>query len=136
MAVVTAPVGSLRCHTVLDPVSLVFRSCWTPVDRLRPQAATARAPWSRYSFSFSSALSPEGTAVDTSSPVSLQLLYLGFQRDVSEAALRLTGGDVQLATQLLLDQQGVLSPELLSESPSSEEPSTSTGRTHLTDQLA
>uniref|UniRef100_A0AAQ4PQP8 Negative regulator of ubiquitin-like proteins 1 n=1 Tax=Gasterosteus aculeatus aculeatus TaxID=481459 RepID=A0AAQ4PQP8_GASAC len=68
-----------------------------------------------------------GTAVDTSSPVSLQLLYLGFQRDVSEAALRLTGGDVQLATQLLLDQQGVLSPELLSESPSSEEPSTSTG---------
>ncbi|XP_031166301.1 NEDD8 ultimate buster 1 [Sander lucioperca] len=61
-----------------------------------------------------------------------QLLYLGFERDVSEAALRLTAGDVQSATQLLLDNQGVLSPELLSESPpstssspSSEEPSTS-----------
>ncbi|KAI3355568.1 hypothetical protein L3Q82_018396, partial [Scortum barcoo] len=66
-----------------------------------------------------------------------QLLYLGFERDVSEAALRLTGGDVQSATQLLLDNQGVLSPELLSasppstssssslHSPSSEEPSTS-----------
>lgn len=73
------------------------------------------------------------------------MLYLGFDRDVSEAALRLTGGDVQSATQLLLDNQGVLSPELLSvsppstssssSSPSSEEPSTSsgsTGRTHLT----
>uniref|UniRef100_A0A3P9M2C7 Negative regulator of ubiquitin-like proteins 1 n=1 Tax=Oryzias latipes TaxID=8090 RepID=A0A3P9M2C7_ORYLA len=57
-----------------------------------------------------------------------QLLYLGFQRDASEAALRLTAGDVQAATQLLLDNQGVLSPELLSQplsSPSSEEPSTS-----------
>ncbi|KAG8009685.1 NEDD8 ultimate buster 1 [Nibea albiflora] len=62
-----------------------------------------------------------------------QLLYLGFERAVSEAALRLTGGDVQSATQLLLDNQGVLSPELLSmsppstssSSPSSEEPSTS-----------
>ncbi|XP_044032120.1 NEDD8 ultimate buster 1 isoform X2 [Siniperca chuatsi] len=63
------------------------------------------------------------------------LLYLGFEREVSEAALRLTGGDVQSATQLLLDNQGVLSPELLSmsppstssssSSPSSEEPSTS-----------
>ncbi|TKS87305.1 NEDD8 ultimate buster 1 [Collichthys lucidus] len=62
------------------------------------------------------------------------LLYLGFERAVSEAALRLTGGDVQSATQLLLDNQGVLSPELLSMSPpstsssaapSSEEPSTS-----------
>ncbi|XP_068437440.1 NEDD8 ultimate buster 1 [Clinocottus analis] len=49
-----------------------------------------------------------------------QLLYLGFQREVSEAALRMTGGDVQSATQLLLDQQGALV-----ESPSSEEPSTS-----------
>uniref|UniRef100_A0A8C9YME3 Negative regulator of ubiquitin like proteins 1 n=1 Tax=Sander lucioperca TaxID=283035 RepID=A0A8C9YME3_SANLU len=48
-----------------------------------------------------------------------QLLYLGFERDVSEAALRLTAGDVQSATQLLLDNQGVLSPELLSESPPS-----------------
>lgn len=59
-----------------------------------------------------------------------QLLYLGFERDVSEAALRLTGGDVQSATQLLLDNQGVLSPDLLSmsspsTSPSSEEPTTS-----------
>ncbi|XP_024136233.1 NEDD8 ultimate buster 1 isoform X1 [Oryzias melastigma] len=57
-----------------------------------------------------------------------QLLYLGFQRDSSEAALRLAGGDVQAATQLLLDNQGVLSSELLSQplsSPSSEEPSTS-----------
>ncbi|TDG97604.1 hypothetical protein EPR50_G00227990 [Perca flavescens] len=61
-----------------------------------------------------------------------QLLYLGFERDVSEAALRLTAGDIQSATQLLLDNQGVLSAELLSESPpstssspSSEEPSTS-----------
>lgn len=66
--------------------------------------------------------------------VSLQLLYLGFERDVSETALRLTGGDVQSATQLLLDNQGVLSPDILSvtppsssstPSPSSEEPSTS-----------
>ncbi|KAM6900483.1 NEDD8 ultimate buster 1 [Xenentodon cancila] len=62
-----------------------------------------------------------------------QLLYLGFDHDSAEAALRLTGGDVQSATQLLLDNQGVLSPELLSppstssssSSPSSEEPSTS-----------
>uniref|UniRef100_A0AAX7UH13 UBA domain-containing protein n=1 Tax=Astatotilapia calliptera TaxID=8154 RepID=A0AAX7UH13_ASTCA len=60
-----------------------------------------------------------------------QLLYLGFERDSAEAALRLTGGDVQSATQLLLDNQGVLSPELLtppstsssSSTPSSEEPS-------------
>ncbi|XP_035532048.1 NEDD8 ultimate buster 1 [Morone saxatilis] len=67
-----------------------------------------------------------------------QLLYLGFERGVSEAALRLTGGDVQSATQLLLDNQGVLSPELLSasppstsssSSPSSEEPSTSSSST-------
>ncbi|XP_030254007.1 NEDD8 ultimate buster 1 [Sparus aurata] len=69
-----------------------------------------------------------------------QLLYLGFEREVSEAALRLTGGDVQSATQLLLDNQGVLSPELLSvsppstsssttPSPSSEEPSTSSNST-------
>ncbi|XP_070842731.1 NEDD8 ultimate buster 1 [Chaetodon trifascialis] len=64
-----------------------------------------------------------------------QLLYLGFEREMSEAALRLTGGDVQSATQLLLDNQGVLSPELLSmsppstPSPSSEEPSTSSNST-------
>nr|XP_046227891.1 NEDD8 ultimate buster 1 isoform X2 [Scatophagus argus] len=76
------------------------------------------------------------TSTESLSPEKLQqMLYLGFERDVSEAALRLTGGDVQLATQLLLDNQGVLSPELLSASPpstsssttspSSEEPSTS-----------
>ena len=61
---------------------------------------------------------------------SLQLLYLGFERDSSETALRLAGGDVQAATQLLIDNQGVLSAELLtdsssSHSPSSDEPSTS-----------
>ncbi|XP_061569673.1 NEDD8 ultimate buster 1 isoform X2 [Cololabis saira] len=62
-----------------------------------------------------------------------QLLYLGFDQASAEAALQLTDGDVQSATQLLLDNQGVLSPELLSppstsstsSSPSSEEPSTS-----------
>ncbi|XP_035650583.1 NEDD8 ultimate buster 1-like isoform X3 [Oncorhynchus keta] len=57
-----------------------------------------------------------------------QLLYLGFEPEAAEAALRLTGGDVQGATQLLLDNQGVLPPELLSPSPPSslsEEPSTS-----------
>ncbi|XP_037549955.1 NEDD8 ultimate buster 1 [Nematolebias whitei] len=65
-----------------------------------------------------------------------QLLYLGFERDSAEAALRLTGGDVQSATQLLLDNQGVLSPDLLSppstsssSSPSSEEASTSSTST-------
>lgn len=63
----------------------------------------------------------------------LQLLYLGFQRAPAETALRLSGGDVQSATQLLLDNQGVLSPDLLSppstssssSSPSSEEAGTS-----------
>ncbi|CAL8294606.1 unnamed protein product [Lota lota] len=57
-----------------------------------------------------------------------QLLYLGFERQVSETALRLTDGDLQLATQLLLDNQSILSPNLLSASPpssSSEEPSSS-----------
>ncbi|KAL1006414.1 hypothetical protein UPYG_G00072070 [Umbra pygmaea] len=57
-----------------------------------------------------------------------QLLYLGFDPEVAEAALKLTGGDVQSATQLLLDNQGFLPPELLSPSPPSslsEEPSTS-----------
>ncbi|XP_067341677.1 NEDD8 ultimate buster 1-like isoform X1 [Channa argus] len=67
-----------------------------------------------------------------------QLLYLGFEREVSEAALRLTGGDVQSATQLLLDNQGVFSPDILSvsspstsssTSPSSEEPTTSSNST-------
>uniref|UniRef100_A0A3P8WVY4 Negative regulator of ubiquitin like proteins 1 n=1 Tax=Cynoglossus semilaevis TaxID=244447 RepID=A0A3P8WVY4_CYNSE len=69
-----------------------------------------------------------------------QLLYLGFDRDASEAALSRTGGDVQSATQLLLDNNGVLSPTSISPStsPSSEEPSTSstsTGDTHEDDEL-
>lgn len=62
-----------------------------------------------------------------------QLLYLGFERDSSRTALRLTGGDVQSATQLLIDHQGVLPADLLSQpagsasspSPSPQEPSTS-----------
>ncbi|XP_071340355.1 NEDD8 ultimate buster 1 isoform X1 [Trachinotus anak] len=64
-----------------------------------------------------------------------QLLYLGFERDSSEAALRLTGGDVQTATMLLLENQGVLSPPSTSAStssstsPSSEEPTTSSNST-------
>ncbi|KAM7369534.1 hypothetical protein PAMP_010851 [Pampus punctatissimus] len=57
-----------------------------------------------------------------------QLLYLGFERAMSEAALRLTGGDVQSATQLLLDNHGVLSPPSTSSS-SPEEPSTSSNST-------
>lgn len=60
----------------------------------------------------------------------LQLLYLGFERDSSETALRMTGGDIQAATQLLMDNQGFLSADLSmdtssSNSPSPEEPSTS-----------
>ncbi|XP_039983001.1 NEDD8 ultimate buster 1 isoform X1 [Xiphias gladius] len=68
-----------------------------------------------------------------------QLLYLGFERGASEAALALTGGDVQSATQLLLDNGGVLSPHSTSTStststssstsPSSEEPTTSSNFT-------
>ncbi|KAL6488990.1 hypothetical protein MHYP_G00027310 [Metynnis hypsauchen] len=57
-----------------------------------------------------------------------QLAYLGFQREAVEAALRLVGDDVAQATQILLDNQGQVPPELLSPSPpssSSEEPSTS-----------
>uniref|UniRef100_A0A6Q2XZP3 UBA domain-containing protein n=1 Tax=Esox lucius TaxID=8010 RepID=A0A6Q2XZP3_ESOLU len=56
------------------------------------------------------------------------MLYLGFEPEVAEAALRMTGGDLHGATQLLLDNQGVLPPEVLSPSPPSslsEEPSTS-----------
>ncbi|XP_062297270.1 NEDD8 ultimate buster 1 [Scomber scombrus] len=80
---------------------------------------------------------------NTEEPISAekleQLMYLGFEWAVSEAALRLTGGDVQSATQLLLENRGVLSPELLSvsppstssssSSPSPEEPSTSSNST-------
>lgn len=74
-----------------------------------------------------------------------QLLYLGFDRAASEAALRRTGGDVQSATQLLLDGQVARSPVPLpvsspstsssSSSPSSEEPSTSSNSTENDDEL-
>ncbi|XP_062847303.1 NEDD8 ultimate buster 1-like [Trichomycterus rosablanca] len=57
-----------------------------------------------------------------------QMAYLGFQRGDVEAALSLVGGDVVQATQLLLDNQGFIPPELHSPSApslSSDEPSTS-----------
>lgn len=57
-----------------------------------------------------------------------QMAYLGFQRELVEAALKLVEGDIVQATQILLDNQGQLPPELLTPSPpssSSEEPSTS-----------
>lgn len=57
-----------------------------------------------------------------------QMAYLGFQREAVEMALRLVEGDVVQATQILLNNSGLLPPELLSPSPpssSSEEPSTS-----------
>lgn len=79
-----------------------------------------------------SSLAPQTSSRDSVSPDKVdQLLYLGFPRDSAEAALRLTGEDVQSATQLLLDNQGVLSPDLLSppstssSSPSSDEASSS-----------
>ncbi|KAG7524708.1 NEDD8 ultimate buster 1 [Solea senegalensis] len=66
----------------------------------------------------------------TASPEKVnQLQYLGFDREASEAALRLTGGDVQSAAQLLLDNNGFLSPPSTSASPNSEEPSTSSSST-------
>jgi len=115
----------------------VLRSSWSPVRLLRPPTTTQRGRsvqrrWSRWDF-LPDAVCPVfvlNPAVVIQLFVCLQLLYLGFERDSSEAALRLTGGDVPSATQLLLDNQGVLSPELLSppstsSSPSSEEPSTS-----------
>ncbi|XP_029003734.1 NEDD8 ultimate buster 1 [Betta splendens] len=63
------------------------------------------------------------TEEDVSPEKLAQLLYLGFEMDASEAALRQTGGDVQSATELLLNNHGFLpvSPA----STSSEEPSTS-----------
>ncbi|XP_061821027.1 NEDD8 ultimate buster 1 [Nerophis lumbriciformis] len=65
---------------------------------------------------------------ETVSPESLeQLLYLGFERTEAEMALVLTGGDVQLATQLLLDNQGVVPASATP--PSEEEPSTSSSST-------
>lgn len=53
------------------------------------------------------------------------MAYLGFQREAVEAALRLVGDDVAQATQMLLDSQGLIPPELLSPSPPSSPPSTS-----------
>lgn len=67
-----------------------------------------------------------------------QLLYLGFEREAVEASLALTGGDVQSAAQLLLDNQGVMSPHpnsSSSTSPSSEEPSTSTEDEELVSEV-
>ncbi|XP_067290541.1 NEDD8 ultimate buster 1 [Pseudorasbora parva] len=61
-----------------------------------------------------------------------QLVSFGFQLDVADSALRLMGDDLELATQMLLDHQGAVPPELLSPSPpssSSEEPSTSSDST-------
>lgn len=57
-----------------------------------------------------------------------QLAYLGFQREEVELALSLMGDDLAQATQLLLDNHGVIPSELRSpsaSSSSSEEPSTS-----------
>ncbi|XP_029385081.1 NEDD8 ultimate buster 1 [Echeneis naucrates] len=69
-----------------------------------------------------------------------QLLYLGFERDVSEAALRLARGDIQTATQMLLDSQNLLSPPSTSTSstasPSSEEPTTSSASTEDEDLVS
>uniref|UniRef100_A0A8D3DHH2 UBA domain-containing protein n=1 Tax=Scophthalmus maximus TaxID=52904 RepID=A0A8D3DHH2_SCOMX len=58
--------------------------------------------------------------------------------DLMEASLALTGGDVQSAAQLLLDNQGVMSPHpnsSSSTSPSSEEPSTSTEDEELVSEV-
>ncbi|ROI48968.1 NEDD8 ultimate buster 1 [Anabarilius grahami] len=57
-----------------------------------------------------------------------QLVSYGFPLDVADSMLRLMGDDLEQATQMLLDHQGAVPPELLSPSPpssSSEEPSTS-----------
>ncbi|MEQ2303108.1 hypothetical protein AMECASPLE_013336 [Ameca splendens] len=85
-----------------------------------------------YSILLDSSQAAQTTLEDSVSPEKVeQLLYLGFERESAEAALRLTGDDVQSATQLLLDNQGVLSPDLMSPpstsspSPSSEDASTS-----------
>nr|XP_057916906.1 NEDD8 ultimate buster 1-like isoform X1 [Doryrhamphus excisus]XP_057916907.1 NEDD8 ultimate buster 1-like isoform X1 [Doryrhamphus excisus]XP_057916908.1 NEDD8 ultimate buster 1-like isoform X1 [Doryrhamphus excisus]XP_057916909.1 NEDD8 ultimate buster 1-like isoform X1 [Doryrhamphus excisus]XP_057916910.1 NEDD8 ultimate buster 1-like isoform X1 [Doryrhamphus excisus]XP_057916911.1 NEDD8 ultimate buster 1-like isoform X1 [Doryrhamphus excisus] len=76
----------------------------------------------------SQALQSNNNMDETASPEKLeQLLYLGFDRTASEAALALTGGDVQSATQLLLDNQGVVSATATP--PSEEEPSTSSSST-------
>ncbi|MED6290447.1 hypothetical protein CHARACLAT_013068 [Characodon lateralis] len=85
-----------------------------------------------YTILLDSSQAAQTTLEDSVSPEKVeQLLYLGFERESAEAALRLTGDDVQSATQLLLDNQGVLSPDLMSPpstsspSPSSEDASTS-----------
>ncbi|KAJ8374979.1 hypothetical protein SKAU_G00055590 [Synaphobranchus kaupii] len=44
----------------------------------------------------------------------LQLICIGFEREIVETALRLTRGNLQLASQMILDNQGDLPPELLS----------------------
>ncbi|KAI2644225.1 NEDD8 ultimate buster 1 [Labeo rohita] len=70
-----------------------------------------------------------------------ELLEMGFQVDMADSALRIMGDDVVQATQMLLDNQGVVPPDLLSPSPpssSSEEPSTSsdsTGSSRLDEDL-
>lgn len=64
--------------------------------------------------------------------VFVQLVSYGFPLDVADSALRLMGDDLEQATQMLLDYQGAVPPELLSPSPpssSSEEPSTSSDST-------
>ncbi|XP_048193163.1 NEDD8 ultimate buster 1-like, partial [Perognathus longimembris pacificus] len=55
-----------------------------------------------------------------------QLVYMGFDAAVAEAALRVFGGNVQLAAQTLAHHGGALPPDLqLSEDDSSSTPSTS-----------
>ncbi|MBN3294815.1 NUB1 protein, partial [Amia calva] len=61
-----------------------------------------------------------------------QLVSLGFERGASEAALRFSGGNIQVASQLLAHHEGNLPPDILSPSPPSslsEEPSTSSEST-------
>ncbi|XP_061522860.1 NEDD8 ultimate buster 1 isoform X2 [Phycodurus eques] len=57
-----------------------------------------------------------------------QLLYLGFERSASEAALALTGGDVRSATELLMDNLGAV-PSVATPPSEEEEPGTSSGST-------
>ncbi|XP_062848139.1 NEDD8 ultimate buster 1-like [Trichomycterus rosablanca] len=72
----------------------------------------------------------EAGSYDTSQPDSdrqinvEQMTYQGFQREEAEAALSLVGDDVRQATELLMENQGVIPPELRPPS-SSDEPSTS-----------
>ncbi|XP_029935059.1 NEDD8 ultimate buster 1 [Myripristis murdjan] len=83
-----------------------------------------------YAILLDSAPTAQATNNNTEAAVSPesvdQLLYLGFEREMSAAALRLTGGDVQSATQLLLDNQGVISVSPPPSSCSSSSPSSST----------